>query len=91
MGCDKPRYNFTGNEDGTKKEVRNSICSTGFTTFGKHEVKQGGPLGPNTDIGYFGNGIYFTTSARYAADIYSRKDGSLFLSWVSMRALSCHC
>ena len=36
----------------------------------------------STDIGYFGSGIYFTNSARYAA-MYA--DGHLLLSWVSMR------
>ena len=37
----------------------------------------------NTDVGYFGSGIYFTNSARYAAEIYS--DGNLLLAWVTMR------
>lgn len=58
-----------------------SVCQTGFTFFGKHD-----PADPaNTDLGYFGSGIYFTNSARYAADVYSTKEGKLLLSWVSMR------
>lgn len=69
---------------GTKEAICNSICSTGFTTFGKHALIQGsGGQSQNTDIGYFGSGIYFTTSAQYAADIYS--DGNLLVAWVSMR------
>jgi hypothetical protein len=76
---------------GTKKSASNvlcnSICSTGFTIIGKHNSG-----GDTTDAGYFGSGIYFTTSARYAADFYGKlqvsgslPDGILFLSWVSMR------
>ena len=69
---------------GTKAAICDSVCKTGFTSFGKQDIIHGstGP-GPNTDIGYFGSGIYFTNSARYAADIYS--DGNLLLAWVSMR------
>ena len=69
---------------GTTAAICDSICKTGFTSFGKHALIQGGASpGQNTDIGYFGSGIYFTNSARYAADIYS--DGNLLLAWVSMR------
>ncbi len=70
---------------GTKVSSSASICTTGLTTFGKHEIIHGATQNTtqNTDIGYFGSGIYFTTSAKYAASIYS--DGSLLLAWVSLR------
>ncbi len=67
---------------GTKKEICQSICQSGFTFFGKQDLLQG-KNDQNTDLGYFGSGIYFTNSARYAAEIYS--DGNLLLAWVSMR------
>ncbi len=68
---------------GTKAAICESICATGFTTFGKHEIIHGMGKTQNTDIGFFGSGIYFTTSAKYAASVYS--DGNLILAWVSMR------
>ena len=69
---------------GTTAAICDSICKTGFTSFGNHALIQGGvSLVQKNDIGFFGNGIYFTNSARYAADIYS--DGNLLLAWVSMR------
>ena len=62
-----------------------SICTSGFTYFGKHHffdnTAEAGPAS-STDKGYFGSGIYFTNSARYAA-LYAR--GHMLLSWVSMR------
>jgi len=62
-----------------------SICSSGFTYFGKHHffdknAKAGAQA--STDIGYFGSGIYFTNSSHYASMYHS---GTLFLAWVSMR------
>lgn len=68
---------------GSKADICHSICKTGFTFFGKQDLIHGGGAGKNTDIGFFGSGIYFTDSARYAAEIYS--DGNLLLAWVSMR------
>jgi len=69
---------------GTKAAICHSICQTGFTFFGKHQLLQEGKKDENnTDTGYFGAGIYFTNSARYAAEVYS--DGNLLLAWVSMR------
>jgi len=62
-----------------------SICKIGFTFFGKHHFfDKSATAGAqaSTDIGYFGSGIYFTNSARYAAMYHS---GSLLVSWVSMR------
>lgn len=51
---------------------------------GNTVLPEGGAHADNTDVGFFGSGIYLTTSARYAADIYS--DGEhLLLGWVSMR------
>src|SRR5262249_22177399 len=55
---------------GSTEEKCVSICSTGFTYFGKVDYKQ------STDFGYFGSGIYFTDSARYAT-MYS--NGHLLL------------
>jgi len=64
-----------------------SICEIGFTFFGKHHMLKPSPSAmpgsqKSTDIGYFGSGIYFTNSARYAAMYNS---GTLLLSWVAMR------
>lgn len=70
---------------GGSPENTESICSSGFTYFGKHHYfHESAHRGNNTstDKGYFGSGIYFTNSARYAA-IFS--NGRLLLSWVSMR------
>jgi len=71
---------------GTSGNKCESICSSGFTFFGKHHCfdpnAQKGPQA-STDVGYFGSGIYFTNSARYAT-MYS-EGGNLLLSWVSMR------
>jgi hypothetical protein len=61
-----------------------AIAESGFTYFGKTSL--GAPVQPgskSTDIGFFGSGIYFTNSARYASDIYS--SGDILLAWVSMR------
>lgn len=71
---------------GSSIAVCQSICSDGYTSFGKHHyfnenAKKGGSQ--STDKGYFGSGIYFTNSARYAA-MYS-SEGQLLLTWVSMR------
>jgi len=62
-----------------------SIASGGFTFFGKHRIFDGraqGGKASSTDEGYFGSGIYFTNSARYAA-MYSPTH--LILAWVIMR------
>ena len=69
---------------GTSRAKGASVCSSGFTFFGKHHFfGPGAKAGQaSTDIGYFGSGIYFTNSAAYAA-LYS--EGILLLSWVSMR------
>jgi hypothetical protein len=61
---------------GTNQQVCNSICSSGFTFFGKVNDSN------STDIGYFGSGIYFTNSASYATMYGS---DHLILAWVSMR------
>ena len=69
---------------GTRAATCNSICDIGFTFFGKHSLIHGEQeLGSNTDLGYFGSGIYFTNSVRYATlDCYS--DGNFFIGWVVM-------
>ena len=66
---------------GSSEEVCESIATLGFVHFGK--ISLGGSAPKSTDEGFFGSGIYFTNSARYASDIYSR--GYVFLAWVSMR------
>ena len=67
---------------GSSKTVCDSVCKSGFTFFGKTSIgSAGGPK--STDEGFFGSGIYFTNSARYAADIYG--EGQLLFAWVSMR------
>jgi len=69
---------------GTREEICESICSSGFVYFGKTSLGTHGAGDPkSTDEGYFGSGFYFTNSPRYAADIYSK--GHLHLVWVSMR------
>jgi len=69
---------------GTSQANCESIASSGFSYFGKHHFFGTVVKAPqaSTDIGYFGSGIYFTNSARYAT-LYS--EGRLLLSWVSMR------
>jgi hypothetical protein len=66
---------------GSSEEAGESVATSGFVYFGKTSL---GGVGPkSTDEGFFGSGIYFTNSSRYASDIYSR--GHIFLAWVSMR------
>lgn len=70
---------------GSSEVVCQSICSSGYTSFGKHHYYDENATKGNaksTDKGYFGSGIYFTNSARYAS-MYS--SGHLLLTWVSMR------
>ncbi len=62
-----------------------SVCSSGFTYFGKHHFFHTHAQTGNresTDVGYFGSGIYFSTHADYATK-YSK--GHLLFSCVSMR------
>ena len=68
---------------GTSEQVCEGISQTGFTYFGKHQILKGEKDSANTDQGYFGSGIYFTNSARYAAEIYG--NGHMMLAWVSLR------
>ena len=69
---------------GSSAEKVSAISELGYTFFGK--VALPGAAAGSTDDGYFGSGIYFTDSARYAADIYSKGNpGNMMLSWVSMR------
>ena len=65
--------------------VSPSATSASPSSANKTSSMEEAELGPNTDLGYFGSGIYFTNSARYAAQIYAGDDGRLFLAWVSMR------
>ena len=61
----------------------NRFVRAALPTFGKHELKTGGNNGLNTDLGYFGSGVYFTDSAQYAADCYNNQN--LLFTLVSMR------
>ena len=65
---------------GSSEAMCESIAKSGFN-FGKISTESSTP--ESIDEGFFGNGIYFTNSARYASDIYSK--GHVFLAWVSMR------
>lgn len=66
------------------EEVYKSIAESGFVYFGKHNIGKSCETDcTSTDVGFFGSGIYFTNSARYAADIYS--SGEVLMAWVSMR------
>lgn len=69
---------------GSDKESCDSICRSGFRIIGKDSLGEKQAGDPKyTDKGFFGNGIYFTTSARYSSDIYS-KDGNILLALVSI-------
>lgn len=68
---------------GTSRSKCESIFQSGLTYFGKHGYDGIDAKNPSKDVGYFGSGIYFTTSARYA-DIYSDGENLLF-GWISMR------
>jgi WD40 repeat protein len=69
---------------GSSSDKCDSISTSGFVYFGKTSLGSKQSDDPeSTDEGYFGSGIYFTNSARYAGDIYSK--GHLMLAWVSMR------
>ncbi len=70
---------------GTNFAKSQSICSSGFTYFGKHhffQVSAQEGSAASTDLGYFGSGIYFTTHAAYAA-LYASE--YLLFSCISMR------
>jgi len=72
---------------GTRKEIAESIADSGFAFFGKTTIDPA-QLGPtSTDDGFFGSGIYFTNSPRYAAEQYAKgtQGGVICLAWVSMR------
>ena len=69
---------------GSGAQICDSIAKSGFVYFGKTSIggkSSGDPT--STDEGFFGSGIYFTNSARYASDIYS--SGHILMAWVSMR------
>lgn len=68
---------------GTSKSVADSIADSGFIYFGKTSIEKSTSEPKTTEEGFFGNGIYFTNSARYASDIYS--SGHILMAWVSMR------
>jgi hypothetical protein len=68
---------------GSSEEVCASVAESGFVYFGKKAISKTAADPSSTDVGFFGSGIYFTNSARYSADIYSK--GHLLLAWVSMR------
>ena len=59
------------------EEIGNNICDTGFLVTGNG--------GPRTDAGYYGNGIYFSTSAEYSIGYSKGKGRRLLISAVSLR------
>lgn len=70
---------------GTSAEIGRSIASSGFTYFGKNHCFDPNAKAGNfasTDPGYYGSGIYFTNSAKYAS-MY--KSGCLIMAWVAMK------
>ena len=68
---------------GTSKEIANSVAETGFVYFGKTSIGTTSSDPKSTDEGFFGSGLYFSNSARYVSDVYSR--GHILMAWVSMR------
>lgn len=65
---------------GASEKVWDSISTSDFAYFEKRSI--GDQTATSANAG-FGNGMYFTNSPRYAADIYSR--GHLLMAWVTMR------
>ena len=65
---------------GGSEEDCESISQSGFVYSKRTSLEDS--ASKNEDAVFFGNGIYFTNSARYASDIYS--EGHIFLAWVSM-------
>ena len=63
---------------GGSKSALETIVKPGFANFEK-----AGEESQNANNGFLESGIYFTNSARYAADICS--EGHILLAWVSMR------
>ena len=66
---------------GSSEKMCKSIATSGFVNFEK--ISLGSSASESIDEGFFGRGIYFTNSARYASDIYSK--GHILLAWVSMK------
>ena len=62
--------NFVPAWHGTKPQYERSIVETGYAALQK------------TDKNFFGKGIYTTTNARYAFDVYARENGTIFLNMV---------
>jgi hypothetical protein len=57
---------------GTREEVMMNIARGGFAALA------------TTDDGFFGRGVYFTSSVEYAVNVYSPKNRLVLLSWVAM-------
>ena len=71
---------------GTASHVAEAISNTGFTYFGK--TPSGGLASGSTDDGFFGKGIYLTSSADYANKYVpssERDRGTLLLCWAAFR------
>jgi hypothetical protein len=68
---------------GSSPSACDAISKTGFMFFGRPKIGSSDTVAPGaTDDGYFGRGIYFTNSARYAA-LYSR--GAVMMAWTATR------
>lgn len=71
---------------GTASHIAEAISNTGFTYFGKNP--DGGLASGATDDGFFGRGIYLTSSADYANKYVPSRErdrGTLLLCWAAFR------
>lgn len=72
-----PRLNFLPIWHGSSLDALASILKTGFANLA------------TTDLGYYGKGIYGTTSAEYAKRVYGggyNADGILLLNWIGVNS-----
>lgn len=68
---DYPAVNLLPMWHGTKAEVVDSICRTGYAALA------------TTDCGFFGRGIYGAYEAEYSYRVYAKKTGALILNWTA--------
>ena len=68
---DYPAVNLLPVWHGTKKEIVDSICRTGYASLA------------TTDCGFFGKGIYGAHEAEYSYRVYAKYRGVLILNWTA--------
>lgn len=68
---DYPAVNLLPMWHGTKAEVVDSICRTGYANLAI------------TDSGFFGKGIYGAHEAEYSYRVYAKQGGALILNWTA--------